>query len=164
MAKQLISPSKRKAIRKALADVTFSFCDLVVTYKRYANVTKARFNEDRRDSQVVKEFSLKVLKVEFADKGASTNFMENEGAGGIDFGNGYFLCSIPDLKAVGLLGPDEKFTGNSNSDYIVADGVEFRVVNFTKSGQLKDDPALNQLIGEKDIVGKIFFRKKQKDG
>lgn len=164
MAKQLLSVAQRKKFRNAISDVTFSFCDLDATYKRYSNVAKSRFNEDRRPNQAVTEFQLKVLKVEYSDKGASMNQMQNEGEGGIDFGQGYFLCPIEQLKSVGLLDEKEEFTGNSNSDYIVVDGLEMRVVNFAKSGQLKDDPSISQLIGSKDIVGKIFYRKIQKNG
>lgn len=139
-------------ITDAIARTTDTFCNKPFVYQ-LGGESVERINRNRKD-QTFTNYNLLGLIVWYTDK-TDTDTMRNEGEGGIDFGEGYILLNIKDLREVKLLDENGNFIGKANTDYVLYQEEKIRVVGLPK--------AIGQLVDSVQVY-KIFIRKIQKNG
>lgn len=145
----LISPDQRTQIKNGINSVTDTFMQKPLVYKRYSE-TLDRFNENRRPAQQLQSYSVLGFIVWGELEGDKTT-MDADGNGGFDESTAYVLFNIKDLIAVGLVDSDKNFIGKANTDYIVDQNEELRVIGHTLIGQLIDENLLIKIYIEKQI-------------
>lgn len=148
----LISAAQRAKIKSAIESVTDTFMQKTITYRRYGE-SLDRFNENRRNNQKLTEYTVLGLVVWGSLEGDKTA-MDNLGRGGVDMSDGYIAFHVKDLLAVGLVDVMRNFVPKSNSDYVVDQGIEHRVVGHSLKGQFIDE----------NLIVKVYIQKKKKDG
>lgn len=148
----LISPAQQAKIKQAIESVTDTFMQKPLIYRKYGE-SLDRFNENRRNNQKLTEYNILGLVVWGSLEGDKTA-MDSLGRGGVDMSDGYIAFHVKDLLAVGLVDVLRNFVGKSNSDYIIDQGIEHRIIGHSLKGQFISE----------NLIVKIYIQKKKKDG
>lgn len=141
----LLSSADRNEIRSAIGDVTDTFGQKPITYKR-KGISLDRMNKDR-DNQKTTDYIINGLVVwENTDNKART--METR-QGGYDYSMGYVLLNVKDVPAALMTGSN--FNGTPEADDIAFDGITYKVRGINMLGQFPDQYTLVKIHFRKNL-------------
>jgi hypothetical protein len=140
----LLDPNTILQFRNAIKDVTDTFLQLPIVYRKAGGMPD-RWGE--KDSQQFINTNLLSMYVE-SDNQTSTVTTTAKGA--YDVNDGYFLFNFDDLDALGLI-QNGLPTFQPATDYIIANSETYEVLGAPPLGQLADRFTLVKVIVKKIV-------------